>query len=75
MVFYYLIWRTFYVNKMLEIRRDCRLRLCSTFVWRRTPWRVPLNLWHVARFGDFALKHLANDDSVFGVAQTRCYIY
>jgi len=34
----------------------------------RTPWRIPLNLWHEARFGDFALKRLANDDSAFGVA-------
>jgi len=34
----------------------------------RTPLALGLNLWHEARFGGRALKHLADNDSAFGVA-------
>jgi len=47
------------------------LEYAAFLVWNK---HIPLNLWYEARFGDFALKHLANDDSAFGVAHA-CLLY
>ena len=47
----------------------------TTSACTRTPLAVALNLWAAARFGDFALKHLANDDSAFGVGEPWRYNY